>query len=158
MNSRVSNLVSNPMAYITILILVSLVFNGLIFISLQLTFLDNKDQANRTSEIRNAQIKEIQAEQNQTQELLPIFFRQFNQTDLLVNLTNQVLNNTAESRNAANETRVLIKFLVDNFGSQSGYLEAENFQYGQANKTYVYLQQSLTNQEKIIGMLLNQTN
>jgi len=50
--------------------------------------------------------------------------------------------------NQTNQTNTLLKFLVDNFGEESGYLDRENFQYGQANDTLKFLKQSLINQQK----------
>lgn len=51
--------------------------------------------------------------------------------------------NTSES--TANQTNTLLKFLTDNFGAESGYLEKENFQYKQANDTYTGVQKLLNN-------------
>ena len=58
-------------------------------------------------------------------------------------LTRLINNNT-------NQTNTLVKFLVDNFGENSGYIERENFQYKQANDTYVIL-------KEIRNLLGNQT-
>jgi len=49
--------------------------------------------------------------------------------------------------NGTNQTNTLVKFLTDNFGVNSGYIERENFQYGQANDTLKFLKMSLRNQE-----------
>ena len=45
--------------------------------------------------------------------------------------------------NATKHTDTFIKFLSDNFGSQSDYLQKENFQYAQANKTFEMIKQIL---------------
>jgi len=58
-------------------------------------------------------------------------------------LTRLINNNT-------NQTNTLVKFLVDNFGENSGYIERENFQYKQANDTYTIL-------KEIHSLLGNQT-
>lgn len=68
---------------------------------------------------------------------------------IITNLTydkQSVIQNKTET--LANQTNTLLKFLVDNFGSQSGYLEKENFQYDQANKTF-------DNTNKTLGILNN---
>jgi len=49
--------------------------------------------------------------------------------------------------NGTNQTNTLVRFLTDNFGVNSGYIERENFQYAQANDTLKFLKQSLRNQE-----------
>jgi hypothetical protein len=48
--------------------------------------------------------------------------------------------------NATNQTNTLVKFLSDNFGENSDYLDKENFQYQQANDTF-----------DIVKQILNQT-
>ena len=47
----------------------------------------------------------------------------------VVDAIGQLSNNT-------NSTNTLLKFLTDNFGANSGYLEKETFQYKQANDTF----------------------
>lgn len=58
---------------------------------------------------------------------------------------------TSLIQNSTNQTTTLIKLLTDNFGANSGYIERENFQYNQANQTYMFLQQAIKNEEKIIS-------
>ena len=56
--------------------------------------------------------------------------------------------NLAALENATNQTNTLINYLTENFGSQSGYLERENFQYQQANRTFTFLEEAIANQKK----------
>ena len=49
--------------------------------------------------------------------------------------------------NQTNQTNTLLNYLTDNFGVNSGYIERENFQYGQANATLKFLKQAIRNQE-----------
>ena len=96
---------------------------------------------------QNAVLDEIKTSQNQSEAqrqeqlsfLLPALERSFNQTDIIVDSTN--------------ETKALTSLLSENFGADSDYLERENFQYGQANQTFAWLNQSLQNQQKIMSML-----
>lgn len=97
---------------------------------------------NQTELIRKVDYAINQSEeqrQNLMSSLVPALEVSFNQTAQIVEL--------------ANETKSLTKFLSDNFGATSGYLEREDFQYKQANDTFNYLNQSLQNQEKIMKML-----
>ena len=72
-----------------------------------------------------------------------------NRTKFLLEATvKQQLRNYKQLVNATNQTNTLVTFLTDNFGVNSGYLERENFQYGQANDTLKFLKQSLINQQK----------
>lgn len=81
-----------------------------------------------------------------------------NEENLQGNLTNhRIITNLTydkqfaiqnQTETLANQTNTLLKFLADNFGSQSGYLEKENFQYGQANRTF-------ENTNKTLGILSN---
>ena len=70
--------------------------------------------------------------------------------DLLEATVQGQMQNYHEIVNGTNQTNTLVSFLSDNFGSGSGYLEKENFQYLQANKTFDYLVKSLINQKDII--------
>ena len=105
----------------------------------------NKVNENITIEIKNL-IKAIdrsdQTDDNRTEYLLnrtvAASIRNYIQ---LVDTTKQVINGT-------NATNTLVKFLSDNFGSQSGYLERVDFQYQQANDTFDYLGRSLENQSR----------
>ena len=54
----------------------------------------------------------------------------------LIRTTNELANNT-------NTTNTFLKFLTDNFGKDSGYLEREDFQYQQANDTYKFAKELL---------------
>ena len=54
--------------------------------------------------------------------------------------TQGIINKTLGQINVvSNETRTLTSFLANNFGSDSGYIERENFQYSQANDTHKIL-------------------
>ena len=56
--------------------------------------------------------------------------------DYIKNITTTNLNLTRHNKAVLDETNVLTKFLSDNFGSQSGYIEKENLQYNQTNQTF----------------------
>jgi hypothetical protein len=68
------------------------------------------------------------------------------QTYFLVNTSDT----TKQLANATNQTNALVKFLTDNFGANSDYLERENFQYKQANDTFAMM-------KEIRDILKNQT-
>ena len=80
----------------------------------------------------------------------------FNQTlhglevtyDLIVGNQKRIINLTNSQVNATNQTNTLVKFLSDNFGQNSDYLDRENYQYQQANKTYEFVKMALYNQEQ----------
>jgi hypothetical protein len=101
----------------------------------------DSQQNNLLYEIKTGQNQSEVQRQEQLSFILPALERSFNQTDIIVNSTN--------------ETKALTSFLSENFGVDSDYLERENFQYGQANQTFEWLNQSLQNQEKIMSMLNN---
>lgn len=91
---------------------------------------ENSEKINQTQqEIINTQ--NLQNKTNQRNLIVygQLFLKIANNTDSLVNLTTTLNNNT-------NQNNQLIQFLSDNFGSQSGYLERENFQYDRANQTF----------------------
>ena len=83
-----------------------------------------------------------------------LFNKIANNSDVTLNLT-KTLNDRATAQNAfrnlteqrlidaTNDTNTLVKFLTDNFGAKSGYLERENFQYARANQTFEMIKQIL---------------
>lgn len=96
--------------------------------------IDNQNENSERISESQEQIRKTQEIQNKTNQRNLIVYGQLflkiaNNTDSLVNLTKTLNNNT-------NQNNQLIQFLSDNFGSQSGYLERENFQYGRANQTF----------------------
>ena len=56
--------------------------------------------------------------------------------ELIKNVTGTNLNLTKHNKAVLDETNRLTKFLSDNFGSESGYIEKENLQYNQTNQTF----------------------
>jgi t-SNARE complex subunit (syntaxin) len=75
---------------------------------------------NITKEISETQRTIEQERRNQTERLLPIFFRSFNQTEQMLNATQEMLE--------------FIKFISESFDEE--YLIDEVRQYGQSNSTY----------------------
>ena len=55
--------------------------------------------------------------------------------ELIKNITGTNLNLTKHNKAVLDETNRLTKFLSDNFGSESGYIEKENIQHNQTNQT-----------------------
>ena len=103
--------------------------------------IDNQDKNGKQIRQNQEQIRKTQDIQNQTgrktlQYFTILFNKIANNTDTLINLTRHIENGT-------NQTNTLVKFLTDNFGSQSGYLERENFQYQRANQTFEMIKQIL---------------
>lgn len=112
--------------YIIILQLVIVAFFGLLFIGVQLQSIDVKQillqniettndtneiisSGNRTSTIIN-EIREFgrvseESRQNQTERLLPIFFRQFNQTDRIEDVAQNLTELLAQQRFTEKEIR-----------------------------------------------------
>lgn len=82
-----------------------------------------------------------------------LFIKIANNTETTVNNTNAIVSlvkklddravvqnayrNETQTKldDAINQTNTLVKFLSDNFGAKSGYLERENFQYAQNNQS-----------------------
>jgi predicted PurR-regulated permease PerM len=61
----------------------------------------------------------------------------FNQTlNGLANTYHLIVENQHLILNSSNQTNTLVKFLSDNFGEHSDYIDRENFQYQQANETF----------------------
>ena len=56
--------------------------------------------------------------------------------ELIKNITGTNLNLTRHNKAVLDETNELTKFLSDNFGNESGYIEKENLQYNQTNQTF----------------------
>lgn len=70
---------------------------------------------------------------NYTSQVRDQFLLANNRTVTAANKNTELVQNKID--NSTNQTTTLIKYLTDNFGAQSGYLEREEFQYQQANDT-----------------------
>jgi hypothetical protein len=85
------------------------------------------------SELQTLQLKIEAEDKNQTDRLLPIFFRSFNQTEVMANQSSQMLNQSKEMLNATKQVQHFINFIGNNFGDE--YLLDEVRQYKQSNNT-----------------------
>jgi hypothetical protein len=180
-----------PLGYIIILELAIIAFFGLLFIGTQLQSIDIKQIAlqnqqttndtnkiltsgNRTSTIIN-EVRNIadeisknftQAElsrQNQTKFFLPALENSFENVKLIVNISSDLKQLLPQITNSVNNVTNATSFLANNFGPDTGYIERENFQYQQSNRTSQFINETipklLENQEKIKSLLreLNST-
>jgi hypothetical protein len=155
--------------YIIILQIVIIAFFGLLFVGSQLQSIDikqialqNQETANDTNEIITSgnrtsiivnEVRSIADEisrnfteaelsrQNQTRVFLPALQNSFENVERIVNISAELRVLIPSITNSVNNVTNATMFLAENFGPDTGYLERENFQYGQANQTFEIAQQ-----------------
>lgn len=139
----------SPIGGIMIMMIVLMIFIGMSTALVNLNFIETNKATRNTNELissnnrTNTIINEVrdfqhfinERDENQTAELLPIFMKNFNQTNELVNATNDLKDIIPDAASAINNVTSAINFLAKNFGPDTGYIERENFQYGQSNST-----------------------
>lgn len=144
----------NPLTALTVMMMVVLGFSAISVGLTNLNTLDTRNlltkandtitntrdilqSGNRTraiiDELRETGRLAEESRQNQTASLLPIFFKQFNQTDIMANQTAEMLNATEAMLNATKQMQHFIDFIGTSFDDE--YLIDEVRQYGQSNST-----------------------
>lgn len=143
MNTKVFGRLTNAHIIIIIAMLI-LIFQG---VNISINNLNNQ-VATQFRETQNKTTNAVYANANDTRNLIKAIDVSDEVDD---NRTKSLLTETvAQQVNLTNSTNTLLKYLTDNFGAQSGYLERENFQYAADNVSRLIINATIDRVTKLL--------